>query len=164
MSAVFQMKSGALLLKKGLLIGSAAAVLALAGCASQPTSGQVYREGEALKAQRIEMGTVETVRQVTIQGTNSGVGGAAGSIIGGIAGSNVGKGRGAAVGTVIGAVAGGVLGKMTEDEVVQRPGLEITVQLDDGSMRAFVQDADVAFSAGQRVRIVSVDGKSRVTP
>ena len=116
-----------------------------------------------MQAQTVPMGTVESVRQVTIEGKNSGVGGAAGTVIGGIAGSNIGQGRGSAVGSVFGAVAGGLLGKKAEDGVVTRPGLEITVQLDSGGMRAYVQDADVQFRAGDRVRIVSGNGKARVT-
>jgi hypothetical protein len=66
------------------------ALSALAGCATQSSSGQVYREGETRRAQIIEQGTVESVRMVTIQGDTNGVGTAAGGIIGGIAGSNVG--------------------------------------------------------------------------
>lgn len=140
-----------------------ATLLVLAGCASQSSSGQVYREGETMRAQTVQMGTVESVRQVSIQGKNSGVGGAAGTVIGGIAGSNVGKGRGAAVGAVIGAVVGGVVGQKTEDGIVTRPGLEITVELDSGGMRAYVQDADEVFKAGDRVRILSSGGTARVS-
>lgn len=153
------MKNSQFLLVAPVLISA----LALTGCASQSSSGNVYREGDTLQAQTVQMGTVESVREVTIEGKNSGVGGAAGTVIGGIAGSNIGQGRGSAVGSVLGAVAGGLLGKKAEDGVVTRPGLEITVQLDSGGMRAYVQDADVRFRAGDRVRIVSGNGKSRVT-
>lgn len=153
------MKHTRLILTTPILIST----LVMAGCASQSSSGNVYREGETMQAQTVQMGTVESVRQVTIEGKNSGVGGAAGTVIGGIAGSNIGQGRGSAVGSVLGAVAGGLLGKKAEDGVVTRPGLEITVQLDSGGMRAYVQDADVQFRAGDRVRIVSGNGKARVT-
>ena len=80
------------------------ALSALAGCATQSSSGQVYHEGETRRAQIIEQGTVESVRMVTIQGDTNGVGTAAGGIIGGIAGSNVGGGSGRAVGAIVGAI------------------------------------------------------------
>jgi outer membrane lipoprotein SlyB len=125
------------------------ALSALAGCATQSSSGQVYREGETRRAQIIEQGTVESVRMVTIQGDTNGVGTAAGGIIGGIAGSNVGGGSGRAVGAIVGAVAG---------------GLEITVRMDNGTLRAYVQDAaGEDFRPGDRVRVVSGGGTSRVT-
>ncbi|MDX1667796.1 MAG: glycine zipper 2TM domain-containing protein [Limnobacter sp.] len=145
------------------VVSFAVMATAFTGCATQSSSSNVYREGDTMRAQSVQMGTVESVREVTIQGKNSGAGGTAGAVIGGIAGSNVGKGRGSAVGTVLGAVAGGVLGKKAEDGVTSRTGLEITVQLDSGGMRAIVQDADVRFRSGDRVRILTSNGKARVT-
>jgi outer membrane lipoprotein SlyB len=134
-----------------------------AGCATQSSSGQVYREGETRRAQMIEQGTVESVRTVTIQGNTNGVGTAAGGIVGGIAGSNVGGGSGRAVGAVLGAVAGGIAGQAVERNASTRQGLEITVRMDNGTLRAYVQDADEQFRPGDRVRIVSGGGTSRVT-
>ncbi|HEX4880446.1 MAG TPA: glycine zipper 2TM domain-containing protein [Limnobacter sp.] len=138
-------------------------VAALAGCATQSTSGAVYREGETRRAQMIEQGTVESVRTVTIQGDTNGVGTAAGGIVGGIAGSNVGGGSGRAVGAVLGAVAGGIAGQAIERNASTRQGLEITVRMDNGTLRAYVQDADEQFRPGDRVRVVTGGGTSRVT-
>ncbi|NJM32558.1 MAG: glycine zipper 2TM domain-containing protein [Limnobacter sp.] len=136
----------------------------LAGCANSPTSGQIYRQGEAQRSQAVYFGTVESVREVTIQGDTNNVGTAAGGIVGGIAGSNIGKGKGAAVGAVLGAVAGGIAGQKIEQNAVTRPGYEITVNLDKGGVRAYVQDADEAFRPGQRVRVVTTpSGVARVT-
>jgi outer membrane lipoprotein SlyB len=44
-------------------------------------------------------------------------------------------------------------------------GVEITVREDDGSMRAYVQavQENEIFRIGDRVRIMTVDGTSRVT-
>lgn len=135
-----------------------------AGCATQSSSGQVYREGETRRAQTIEQGTVESVRQVTIQGNTNNVGTATGAVLGGMAGSNVGGGSGRVAGAVVGAVAGGIAGQAVERNASNRAGLEITVRMDNGQLRAYVQDADVQFSPGQRVRIVSSGGTARVTP
>jgi len=141
-----------------------AVMVTLSGCASQPSSGQVYKEGETQRAQIIEQAVVDQVRQVTIQGDTNGVGTIAGGIIGGIAGSGVGGGRGQSIGAAVGAVLGGVAGQKMEQNSGTRPGLEITVRMDNGSLRAYVQDADVQFRVGERVRIVTSGGVSRVTP
>jgi outer membrane lipoprotein SlyB len=78
-------------------------------------------------------------------------------------GSTVGHGKGSAAGAVVGAVAGGVVGAATEEAVTRKPGMEITVKLDGGAMVAIVQEADEAFHPGERVRILSGGGVSRVT-
>ncbi len=135
----------------------------LGGCASSK-SGDVYTRDQARREQTIRMGIVESVREVLMEGTKSPVGPAAGAAIGGIAGSTLGGGKGAAVAAVIGAVAGGLAGAAIEEGVTRKQALEITVKLDNGSMIAIVQEADPAeFRPGDRVRILSNYGESRVT-
>jgi outer membrane lipoprotein SlyB len=140
------------------------ALVALAGCATQQRSGSVYRAGEAQREQVVRLGTVESVREVTIDRGKTGVGTGAGAIVGGIAGSTVGQGRGSAVGAVIGAVAGGIAGQAIEERSSRVPALEITVKLDNGEMRAIVQEVDgQQFKPGDRVRLLSQAGTTRVT-
>lgn len=134
----------------------------LTACAPS-MSGGAYTRSEARREQTVRMGVVENVRQVQIEGTRSGVGPAAGAVVGGIAGSTVGHGRGAAVGAVLGSVAGGVAGQAAEEATMRRPGLEITVKLDNGSLVAITQEADQTFAPGDRVRILSDGAVSRVT-
>lgn len=139
-------------------------LVALAGCATQQRSGSVYRAGEAQREQVVRLGTVESVREVTIDRGKTGVGTGAGAIVGGIAGSTVGQGRGSAVGAVIGAVAGGIAGQAIEERSSRVPALEITVKLDNGEMRAIVQEVDgQQFKPGDRVRLLSQAGTTRVT-
>jgi outer membrane lipoprotein SlyB len=109
------------------------------------------------------MGMVESVRNVKIEGTKSPVGTGAGAVIGGIAGSNVGAGKGSTVATILGAVAGGVAGSAIEEGVMSKDGLEITVKLDNGRMIAVTQEADEQFRVGERVRVLSGGGVTRVT-
>ncbi|MDU8258194.1 hypothetical protein RX879_24500, partial [Pseudomonas syringae pv. actinidiae] len=73
--------------------------------------------------------------------------------------------RGSVVAAVIGAVAGGLLGSATEEGLTRTQGVEITVREDDGSMRAYVQQVqeNEIFRVGERVRIMSVNGTSRVS-
>ena len=135
----------------------------LSGCAGGSSSGSVYTPGQAQREQTVRMGIVEGVRQVTIERAPSGVGAVAGGVIGGVAGSNVGQGKGATIGSVLGAVAGGVAGQALEGGIGRKAGLEITVKLDNGELRAITQEADEQFKLGERVRLLSGSGVTRVT-
>ncbi len=147
---------------RAALAAAIAASVFVSGCAST-SSGSVYSGGQARQEQTVRMGVVESVRQVIIEGTKSGVGTVAGGVVGGVAGSNVGGGKGSTIGTILGAVAGGLAGKAIEEGVSKKQGLEITVKLDNGEMRAITQDADENFRPGERVRLLSGGGVTRVT-
>ncbi len=134
-----------------------------AGCASS-RSGAVYSRDQVRKAQTVQMGTVEMVRQVKIEGTKSVVGPLAGAAAGGVVGSTIGHGSGRTVATVLGALAGGAAGAAVEEAVTKKDGLEITVKLDSGETIAVVQEADIPFAVGDRVRILTAsDGTTRVS-
>ena len=140
-----------------------ALTLTLGGCVSN-LSGDSYSRDEARKVQTVRLGTIEMLRPVKIEGTKTPIGGGAGAVVGGIGGSTIGGGRGSAVAAVIGAVAGGLLGAMTEEGLTRTQGVEITVREDDGTLRAYVQQVqeNEIFRVGERVRIMTVDGTSRV--
>lgn len=145
-----------------LIAVAAASVAVLSGCASS-MSGGAYSRGQARQVQEVKMGMVESVRHVKIEGTKSSVGTGAGAIVGGIAGSNIGSGKGSTVGMILGAVAGGVAGSMIEEGATGKDGLEITVRLDNGRMIAVTQEADEQFRVGERIRVLSGGGVTRVT-
>jgi outer membrane lipoprotein SlyB len=134
----------------------------LGGCASSMSSG-AYTRAQARQTQEVQMGVVESVRQVQLEGTKTPVGTVAGAAVGGIAGSTLGSGRGSTVGAIVGAVAGGLAGSAIEEGVTKKPGLEITVTLDNGRMIAVTQEADETFRPGDRVRILTGGGVTRVT-
>ncbi|MDD5240596.1 MAG: glycine zipper 2TM domain-containing protein [Sulfuricella sp.] len=140
----------------------AISVTMLGGCASS-MSGGAYSRGQARQVQEVQMGVVESVRHVKIEGTQSPVGAGAGAVVGGIAGSNVGQGKGSTVGAILGAVAGGVAGSMLEEGVMSKNGLEITVKLENGRLIAVTQEADEQFNIGERVRVLSGGGVTRVS-
>ncbi len=144
------------------LTATLALAAALAGCVTS-RSGDVYTRDEALREQSVRFGVVEQVRPVTIEGTRSGVGAAAGAAAGGIAGSTIGHGEGSAVAAVLGAVAGGVAGQAIEEAGTKRQATEITVRLDGGQVIAVVQETTETFTPGDRVRVVSGGGSSRVS-
>ena len=150
--------------KRYLLATSIFAMTALvAGCATPTSSGRVYSSGQARQEQTVRMAVVESVREVTLDGSQGPVGTIAGGAIGGIAGSNVGGGRGSTVGTILGAVAGGVAGNVIERNVTRKKGVEITVRLDNSELRAITQEADEEFRPGERVRLLSGGGVTRVS-
>ncbi|MCY1212081.1 Outer membrane lipoprotein SlyB [compost metagenome] len=151
--------------KPVLLVASFTAVaLALGGCQSSLT-GDTYSRDEARQVQTVRMGTIESLRPVKIEGTKTPIGAGAGAVVGGIGGSTIGHGRGSAVAAVVGAVAGGLLGAAAEEGITRTQGVEITVREDDGSMRAYVQEVqpNEVFRVGERVRIMTVNGTSRVS-
>jgi outer membrane lipoprotein SlyB len=147
---------------KKILIALALAA-SLAGCITHE-SANVYSKHEAGREQTVRMATVDSVRKVALEGSQSGVGAAAGGAVGGIAGSQAGHGAGSSVAAVLGTVAGGVAGNVLEHKATTKDALEITVKLDSGEMRAIVQEADQQFTAGQRVRLLSSCGVTRVVP
>ncbi|TAK90718.1 MAG: glycine zipper 2TM domain-containing protein [Burkholderiaceae bacterium] len=138
-------------------------MLGLAACTWQSHSGSSYNARETQREQTVRMATVESVREVMIDRQQTGVGTGAGAVVGGVAGSNVGKGKGAVVGTVLGAVVGGIAGHAIEGEAAKVKGFEITVKLDNGELRAIVQEADEVFHPGERVRLLSSGGTTRVS-
>ena len=152
------MRTRQMMLVLSLLV---AAPLVLSGCPAS-LSGNVYSRDQARTAQDVQFGTVQSVRQVLIEGTKSGVGTASGAALGGIAASNIGGGRGRAAATIGGAVLGGMAGAAAEEGLTRQAGLEITVQLDSGRTVAVTQAADVMFSPGDRVRLLQGAGGARV--
>lgn len=138
------------------------ASLILAGCASS-RSGDVYTRNQARQEMLVRTGIVESIREVTMEGTKSGAGTFAGAAVGGVAGSNVGGGKGQIVGAIIGAVVGGLTGSAIEEGVTKKSALEITVKLDGGQLIAVVQEMGENFNPGERVRVLSGSGSTRVT-
>lgn len=140
--------------------------LILAGLlgACSTTSPDVIARSDAGRLSSVQSGTVEAVRTVTVEGTQSGVGAAAGALVLGTAGSSVGGRREqVAVGTLA-AVLGGVLGNAIERNSNREDALEIVVRLPDGGRQAVVQakGAEV-FKPGDAVTIVSTGSRARVT-
>ncbi|MBA3995687.1 MAG: hypothetical protein C0489_01400 [Candidatus Accumulibacter sp.] len=148
--------------RSALAITALVALVGLAGCAGSQ-SGSAYTRNQARQEMTVRLGVVESVREVSLEGTKSGAGTMAGVAVGGVAGSNVGGGKGQIIGAILGAVAGGMAGSALEEGVTKKNGLEITVKLDNGQLTAIVQEGDERFAPGERVRILSGGGTTRVT-
>jgi len=140
----------------------AASALLLAGCPAG-LGGKDYSREQARTVQEVQMGIVESVREVSIEGTKTPIGAGAGAVVGGVAGSTVGGGRGSVIGTTVGAVLGGLGGAAAEEAATRQKGVEITVKLDSGRLLAITQAADEEFRVGDRVRVLSGGGTTRVS-
>ena len=120
--------------------------LVLSACASS-RSGDVYSRDQTMREMVVRSGIVESVREVSMEGTQSGAGTLAGAAVGGVAGSTVGGGRGQIVGAIIGAVLGGIAGNSIEENATKKNALEM----------------GEVFHPGERVRVLSGNGSTRVT-
>jgi outer membrane lipoprotein SlyB len=139
-------------------------VFLMVGCASS-LSSDAYSRSQTGTPQQVELGYVESVRPVLIEGTKSNIGTATGAAIGGVAGGSVNGGTARTLAIIGGAVLGGLAGAATEEGITRQRGQEITVRLDNGRMIAITQGGDAQFNPGQRVRVLTAyDGATRVTP
>jgi outer membrane lipoprotein SlyB len=147
-------------MKKTLLLWPVVALLA--ACAT--SSPDVIQRGDAQRLSQVQDAVVVNVRPVVVDGTQSGLGGAAGAVAGGVAGSSVGGSREAVVVGVLGAVAGAVIGNTVERLSTREQAVEIIVQLRNGERRAIVQaQGNEGFAPGDQVVLVSTGGSTRVT-
>lgn len=108
------------------------------------------------------MGRVESVRDVLIETSRISGHRAPSVIVGGGIGHTIGGGRsgiGVSVGTVLGGWGGGPAG----NAVSHQPGYEIMVRLDSGRLIAVTQTADENFHTGDRIRVLTGDGITRVS-
>jgi outer membrane lipoprotein SlyB len=146
------------------LVGS----VALTGCAYNSSSSDVYTASQAQREETVRLATVESVRGVKISSNNgqpTGLGTIGGGALGGVAAASaIGGGNGSIIAGIIGGLAGAVAGNAVENSVAMKNGLEITVRLDNGDLRAITQTANgEVFQAGERVRLLSSGGVTRVT-
>ncbi len=115
-------------------------------------SADVYDSTQTQHEQTVRMATVESVRRVAIDADRSAPFGAFGG------------GRGSLLTSIIGGIAGAVVGNEVQGRLERQNGLEITVRLANGDLRAITQaDDGQMFRAGQRVRLLSSGGVMRVT-
>ena len=136
----------------------------LFSCSSNRSS-RVYTADQALQAEDVEEGVVESVETAVIRKEDTPVGVAGGAVIGSIAGSTVGGGKGKEIASVAGALLGGLVGHFVEQGVTDQQAFKIVVRLNSGQKIVVVQEADVPFQPGERVNVFSsrVDNTKRVS-
>jgi outer membrane lipoprotein SlyB len=147
---------------KRTLIAAPLLLALIAGCTT--TSPDVVQRGDAQRLSQVQDATVLSIRPVRVDGSQSGIGGAAGGVTGAIAGSSVGGRREGAVVGVLGAVAGAVVGNAIERSATSEDAVEILVQMKNGDRRAIVQaKGSETLNPGDPVILVTTGGKTRVT-
>ena len=98
-------------------------------------------------------GVIDNVREVTQAGEGSGLGAVAGGVIGGILGNQVGGGTGKKIATVAGVAGGAYAGHQIEKSQKKTTRYEITVRMNDGSLRTLTQDSVPGWRIGEPVRV-----------
>lgn len=135
----------------------------LVACAS--SSPDVIQRGDAQRMSQVQDGIVLSVRNVVVDGSQSGIGGAVGGVVGAIGGyGGSGVQREAQVLGVLAGVAGAAAGNAIERFSTKEEATEILVQLKGGERRAIVQAKGTeVLAAGDSVIIVTTGSKVRVT-
>lgn len=138
-------------------------VAALGACAS--SSPDVIQRGDAQRMAQVQDGVVLTVRNVTVDGSQSGIGAGVGGVVGAIGGYGAsGVQREAQVLGVLAGVAGAAAGNVIERFSTKEEAVEVLVQLKGGDRRAIVQAKGAEVLApGDAVIIVTTGGKVRVS-
>ncbi len=101
-----------------------------------------------------QCGTVQSVRAVQRAGSGTGLGAVGGGVVGGVVGNQFGGGSGRAALTVLGAVGGAFAGNEVEKRVRTTTSYEMTVRMEDGSLRTFHSDSPYNWRSGDPVRVV----------
>jgi outer membrane lipoprotein SlyB len=147
--------------KQLVMVASIAALGTLAAC--QTANPDVVSRYDAQRMSSVQDATVLSIRPVTLQGRDTGVGTVSGAVIGGIAGSNVGGPRTGGIVGIAGAIVGGLVGNAVERDATQRQAVEILVQLKNGERRSVVQGVGSdAFAVGDPVIMVTTGARTRV--
>ncbi|MCK9684927.1 glycine zipper 2TM domain-containing protein [Scleromatobacter humisilvae] len=102
-----------------------------------------------------ECGVVESVAAVKVQGQTNGVGAVAGGLGGALVGNRIAGRHDRTLGGVVGAVGGGLLGNAIEKHERTTTVFDVSVRMDDGTLRTVRESTSPA--VGEKVR-VEADG------
>ncbi|MFY7866222.1 glycine zipper 2TM domain-containing protein [Roseateles sp.] len=149
-------------MNKFALAACVLAVATLSGCST--SSPDVIQRNDAQRMSQVQDATLLSVRAVTVDGSQSGVGAVAGGVVGAVAGSNVGgRNEGKIAGVLVG-LAGAAVGNAIERNVTKEEAVELLVQLRNGERRSVVQaKGSEVLVPGEAVILVTTGGKTRVT-
>jgi outer membrane lipoprotein SlyB len=142
------------------LVAVAASIAALSACASSPsTSSTTTTTSYPSAPATAQFGRVTNVELVSVQqkpASGIGAGAVIGGVVGGLLGHQVGGGTGQDIATVAGVVGGALIGNAIQKS--QTPPTvsqlyRVTVQQDNGAVRAFDYAEQPNVRVGDRVRI-----------
>lgn len=133
-------------------------LLFIAACSSNAPvtnnqAGAVSKESIAT----VKQGTITSIKSVSIVGSRGRTISTVGSIAGSLLGSTV-----PVAGSIIGSLFGGAIGSEADKELSKQPGLEISLQLNNGERVTVTQLAATKFKVGDRVQLITQNQQSRV--
>ncbi len=150
-------------IKAMVVIASTVAMTGCAGLTGPSFSGLAVSGSQAQVQSIVEFGVVLDVKSVQIEQSGLGVGTLAGAGVGGLLGSMVGHGAVRGIGIVVGALGGGAVGQTLSNGASQKQGIQLTIQKQNGQAVAIVQSGPEQFTRGEKVQLVTSQGKTRVS-
>jgi len=103
----------------------------------------------------MDCGVVEAVQEVEVKGQGTGAGAVAGGVAGAVIGNQVGSKKTKTAARILGAVGGAVIGNAVEKNVRTTKRYDITVRMEDGTLRTLSQEQPPTWRAGDKVRVVN---------
>ncbi|MCW3473086.1 outer membrane lipoprotein [Limobrevibacterium gyesilva] len=130
------------------------AVLGVAACAPTNTN-TTYTGADIGRTASVSYGVIVSMRPVTVQADQTGVGTLGGAALGATAGSFIGRNdvRGNILGAVGGAIIGGIAGSAVEKGVSTGSAVEFIIREDNGQTISVVQTNEDGFRPGERVML-----------
>ncbi|MGL5359260.1 MAG: glycine zipper 2TM domain-containing protein [Shewanella sp.] len=134
-----------------------------------PVQG-AYDRNQAVPVEKVLYGEIASVRNITetqlIEDRNQGWKTFGGALVGGVIGHQFGSGSGQDIATVLGALLGAGVGNRygSGSQVQALQLVELMIHQEDATQVMVIQDYDpgMVFSAGDRVRVVYLQGSVRV--
>lgn len=127
--------------------------LSVAACQNIENPGSTPIPAQSIASHVNGTGTIQSIDRVSRQ-QGLGLGTLAGAAIGGVIGHQMSGGTGKTVTTVAGAAGGAYVGHEIEKQSRSRDQMyRVTIQMDDGSIQSFAQEAAPTVRTGDRVVI-----------
>ena len=95
---------------------------------------------------------MDSIRITEKAGEGSAVGLIAGGLLGGLVGHQIGQGRGNTAATIVGAAGGAYAGHQVEKNAKRTLHYDVTVRMDDGTLRTIGYDVEPGFRSGDKVQ------------
>lgn len=127
------------------------AALGVSACGPRNTN-TTYTGADIGRTAQVSYGVIVSMRPVTVQGGQSGVGTLGGAAAGGVAGSFIGGDpRMNILGAIGGAIIGGLAGSAVEGSARTGNAVEFIIREDTGQTISVVQTNEEGFQSGERV-------------
>jgi len=139
--------------------------LVISSCAYRSLQPETYSRDAVQEMRNVLYGEVVKVKTVNIEGDIKS-GALVGGMVGAAAGSGVSDGEiESSIGATLGAAAGSAVGSKLSQKMTKKEGVQLTINLDDNRTVSVVQEVgEYQFKRGDLVELVTIKGKTRVSP